>query len=130
MTSWYEALIERRIREAQERGDFDHLPGAGKPLPGQGTQDDDLWWLRGYLRREGISVEAMLPASLRLARQLEKLPETVRNLPSEYAVRERVASLNREIEEYRRAPTTPHVPLRPVDPEEIVAQWRERKRVP
>jgi hypothetical protein len=26
-------LIERRIREAQQRGDFDGLPGAGKPLP-------------------------------------------------------------------------------------------------
>ncbi len=25
-------LAERRIVEALERGDFDHLPGAGKPL--------------------------------------------------------------------------------------------------
>ena len=26
-------LAERRIREAQDNGDFDHLPGAGQPLP-------------------------------------------------------------------------------------------------
>ena len=30
-------LVESRIREAQERGEFDHLPGAGRPLP-----DEDL----------------------------------------------------------------------------------------
>ena len=29
---WSESLVERRIREAVERGDFDDLPGAGKPL--------------------------------------------------------------------------------------------------
>ena len=28
----YESAVERQIREAQERGDFDNLPGAGKPL--------------------------------------------------------------------------------------------------
>lgn len=26
-------LIETRIRDAQSRGEFDHLPGAGRPLP-------------------------------------------------------------------------------------------------
>ena len=33
-----DAIAERRIREAQERGDFDDLPGAGAPL----ELDDDL----------------------------------------------------------------------------------------
>ncbi len=28
-----ESSVERQIREAQERGEFDNLPGAGKPLP-------------------------------------------------------------------------------------------------
>lgn len=31
MRRW-ESLVERRIREAQERGEFDNLPGKGKPL--------------------------------------------------------------------------------------------------
>jgi hypothetical protein len=34
----YETLIEQRIREARERGEFDNLPGAGQALP----LDDDL----------------------------------------------------------------------------------------
>lgn len=126
--SRYESLIDQQIRMAQERGDFDNLPGAGKPLPGRGTPDDDLWWLRGYLRREGISVEAMLPTSLRLAKQLDRLPDTVAQLKTEPAVRERVAILNQQIEEYRRAPSPPHVSLWPVDPDAVVAQWRELRQ--
>jgi hypothetical protein len=35
----YETLIEQRIREATERGDFDNLPGAGAALP---LDDDQL----------------------------------------------------------------------------------------
>ncbi len=34
----YETLIEQRIREAEARGEFDDLPGAGRPL----DLDDDL----------------------------------------------------------------------------------------
>jgi hypothetical protein len=28
----FEILVEQKIREAQKRGEFDNLPGAGKPL--------------------------------------------------------------------------------------------------
>ena len=38
MLSALDDIVERRIREAQQRGDFDHLPGTGKPL----ALDDDL----------------------------------------------------------------------------------------
>ncbi|HLU32880.1 MAG TPA: DUF1992 domain-containing protein [Natronosporangium sp.] len=122
--SRFESLIEQKIREAQERGDFDDLPGMGKPLPGWGTQDDELWWIRGYLQREGVSGEALLPTSLQLARQIERLPETVRDLPSEDAVREAVRELNERIAAYLRAPSGPHVPVRPVKVDEVVARWR------
>ncbi len=35
--SFWERIAEERIQEAMARGEFDHLPGAGKPLP-----EDDL----------------------------------------------------------------------------------------
>lgn len=120
----YESLIDKQIRMAQERGDFDDLPGMGKPLPGRGTQDDDQWWLKEYVRREGLSTEAMLPASLRLARQVERIDETARKLPSEQSVRAAVAELNRQIADYLRAPSQPHVPIRPVDADAVVQRWR------
>jgi hypothetical protein len=34
-----DALVERRIQAAIARGEFDHLPGAGRPL----ALDDDPW---------------------------------------------------------------------------------------
>lgn len=126
--SRFESLIDQQIRQAQQRGEFDNLPGAGKPLPGWGGQDDANWWLKNYLQREGVSTEALLPTSLRLAKEIERLPEKVRDLPSEQAVRQAAAELNRAIADYLRAPSGPHVPLRRVDVEALVQRWREHSR--
>jgi len=50
----YESLPERLIREAIEAGEFDDLPGIGKPLPGAGVADDELWWVRKWLERNRV----------------------------------------------------------------------------
>lgn len=54
----YESLPERLIREAIEAGEFEDLPGEGKPLPGAGEPDDDLWWVRSWLRRNEADRES------------------------------------------------------------------------
>ncbi len=46
-----ERLVDRLVREAMEKGDFDDLPGQGKPIPGAGTVDDDGWWIRDWVKR-------------------------------------------------------------------------------
>jgi hypothetical protein len=43
--------IDEVIRAAECRGEFENLPGAGKPIPGAGTKDDDLWWVRSWIER-------------------------------------------------------------------------------
>jgi len=53
----YESLPERLIREAIEAGEFDYLPGIGKPLPGAGVADDELWWVRKWLERNRVDEE-------------------------------------------------------------------------
>ncbi len=126
--SRFESLIDQQIRAAQERGEFDDLPGQGKPLPGRGGQDDDLWWVRQFLDREGLPSEALLPTSLSLAREIERLPDRVAKLPSEQAVREAVDDLNDRIGAYLRMPSDPYVPLRTVDTDETVATWRAGRR--
>lgn len=123
-SSRFESLIDQQIRMAQERGEFDNLPGAGKPLPGRGQPDDDLWWLRQYLHREGVPADPLLPTSLQLAKEIERLPETVRDLPSEQRVRETVRELNRRVADYLRSPSGPHVPVGPVDADGMVRRWR------
>lgn len=49
--------IDEVIQSAHERGDFDDLPGTGKPIPGAGKKDDDLWWVRSWLRRNSTGGE-------------------------------------------------------------------------
>ena len=117
-TPGHETLVERQIRLAQERGDFDDLPGKGKPLPGLDGPDDEDWWVKGYLRREGLSAEPHLPTPLQLRREIERLPDAVAGLPDERTVREVVRELNRRIAQWLRAP------VGPVDVDAVVARWR------
>jgi hypothetical protein len=46
-----EPISERIIREAIEAGEFDDLAGTGRPIPGRGSVDDDMWWVRSWLER-------------------------------------------------------------------------------
>ncbi len=122
----YESVIDRQIREAQERGAFDNLPGHGKPLPGMDEPDDELWWVRRFVEREGLSREVLLPPSIRLRKELDRLPETLRTLPTERAVRDAVREVNLRVVEYLRAPSGPRVRVGRVDVEEAVRAWRAR----
>ncbi len=122
-TSW----VDQQIHEATERGAFDNLPGAGKPLPRRGGTADA--WLRDYLRREGVPAEDLLPTPLRLRKEIERLTDTVPELASEQQVREVVADLNRQILQWRRIPLGPPVFLPRVDEEAMVARWREGQPV-
>ncbi|QOL79514.1 DnaJ family domain-containing protein [Pseudooceanicola spongiae] len=61
-------LINARIAEAEARGDFDNLPGAGKPLP---AEDDPENALMNRLVREAGGA----PAFVSLSRELRRLRE-------------------------------------------------------
>lgn len=128
MPSPFESVVEQQIRLAQERGDFDDLPGKGKPIPGRDQPDDELWWVKGLIRREGLSTEALLPPSLQLRKEIERLPERVSTLRTEAAVRAAVAELNARIVEWVRIPVGPRVALRPADADEVVRGWQAARR--
>ncbi len=120
-TSW----IDQQISEAEQRGAFDDLPGAGKPIPNRGEADDGQAWLAGWLRREGVSAEVALPTPLRLRRESERLAETVHTLPSQERVRAAVAELNERIMNWRKLPVGPPIFVRLVDCDEMLARWAE-----
>jgi Domain of unknown function (DUF1992) len=121
-TSW----IDQQISEAAERGAFDDLPGAGKPLPKQDEFDGQAW-LRNYVRREGGSVEDCLPTPLRLRREIERLEEMVSGLREEWQVRDTVGELNDRIMQWRRLPVGPPIFVPLVDADAAVAAWQERR---
>ena len=122
-TSW----IDQQISEAEERGAFDDLPGAGQPLPNRGENDDGLAWVREWLRRENVSPEVMLPVPLRLRKESSRLAETVHELGSEQEVRDVVADLNDRIMEWRKIPVGPPIFVPLVDEENMLGRWRERQ---
>ena len=122
-TSW----IDQQISEAEERGAFDNLPGAGKPLPNRGEDDDGQAWIREWLRREGVSPEVLLPEPLKLRKEAARLAETVHDLPSEQEVRDAVAELNQRIMEWRKIPLGPPIFVPLVDEEKMLSMWRERQ---
>lgn len=121
----FESWIDRQIRVAQERGDFDDLEGTGEPLPGAGRPHGELWWVKDYVEREGLSREALLPTPLQLRKEIERLPETARELPTEQAVRDVAADLNRRIVAWLRTPSGPQVPIATVRVDDLVARWRD-----
>lgn len=123
----FESWLDRQVREAEERGEFDNLPGAGKPLPSLGKPNPEVWWIRQKLEREGLSTEAALPTSLRLRKEIGQLPQKVRDLDAEEDVREAVTDLNKRIMEHLRAPSGPDVPVGVVNVDGIVEQWRAER---
>jgi hypothetical protein len=121
-TSW----IDQQIADAEKRGVFDNLPGAGKPLELKPDGDADYGqaWMRDYARREGLSPEEFLPTPLRLRREIERLAEAVGDMASEDEVREIVGDLNRRILEWRRIPVGPPVFVPIVHMDDMVRRWR------
>lgn len=65
-------IVEQRIAEAAQRGDFDHLPGAGQPL----HLDDDLLIPRDLRMAYRVLRNAgYVPDEIRLLRELASVEQ-------------------------------------------------------
>ena len=118
----FENWIDRQIREAMERGEFDNLPGAGKPLELDSSED---WWIKAKIKAENL--DAVLPGPLALRREVEGITDAVADCRSEAEVRERCEALNERIRDYYRRPETGRrIIVRLVDVDAVVAGWRPR----
>jgi Domain of unknown function (DUF1992) len=116
--------VERQIREATARGEFDNLPGAGKPIEDLDQPHDELWWVKGKLRREHFSY---LPPTMALRKAAEDALAAAERAGSEDEVRRIVADINaRILEGNRKAASGPPLNLMPFDVERVVNRWRER----
>jgi hypothetical protein len=121
----FETWVERQLREAAERGAFDDLPGAGKPIPDLDKPHDELWWVKQKLRRENFSY---LPPTIALRKQAEEALEAAAQAGSEEEVRRIVAGINAKIiEANRKAASGPPLNLAPFDVERLVRDWRDRR---
>lgn len=126
MAQW-ESWVERQIREATQRGEFDNLPGTGKPLD-LGNPDDPDWWIKRLVRREGIDTSQALHPTLALRREAKTYPAALADLRTEEQVREVVRDFNRRVIEDRRRPVQGRAmpPVAPrLDMDEMVTAWRQ-----
>ena len=120
----FETWVERQIREAVDRGEFDDLPGAGMPIPDLDKPHDELWWIKQKLRRENLPY---LPPTIALRKEAEDALLAASQATSEAQVRRIVADINGKIAEgNRKAASGPPLNLMPFDVERVVSRWREQ----
>ncbi|MFE9770517.1 DUF1992 domain-containing protein [Streptomyces sp. NPDC005931] len=117
---------EKQIRDAAARGEFERLPGVGKPLPREVEATyDELWWVKRKMAREGIS---MLPPALALRKEAEDALAAAYAAPSERVVRKILTDINAKIRDMMfKPPPGPPLGRKPYDVEDVVRQWRERR---
>ncbi|MFI7423386.1 DUF1992 domain-containing protein [Nonomuraea sp. NPDC049684] len=122
----FESWIDRQIREAAERGEFDDLPGAGKPLPGLDRRHDEMWWIKQKLESEGLSMP--LPPTLALRKEAEEALRQARGARSETEVRQILEEVNEKIREaIRKGLPGPPLNLMPFDVDRVVSEWRQSR---
>ena len=126
-----ETWVDSQISRAQDRGEFDDLAGAGKPLPRR-TGDETVYeWVIAKARQENIDVLGMLPPGLALRKEREDLPRRVAALPSEAAVRALLEDFDDRVRLYWRRPQEgPAVPVGLADVDTLLAEWRSARPAP
>ena len=121
--------MEKAIREAQERGEFDNLPGAGKPLRSLGNPEveDPDWWVKGLVERENLDLSGAMSPSMALRKEAAGFPESLLDLRTEQSVRAVLDDYNHRVRLDRLRPAVgPRSPVwaRIVDVDEMVGRWR------
>jgi hypothetical protein len=86
-----DAIAERRIREAQERGEFDGLPGAGAPLDlnDDALVPEDLRAAYRVLKNSGF-----LPPELEVHREIREVEELLRRVDDDGQRMQLVSRIN------------------------------------
>lgn len=120
------AYVENAIQQAIRRGEFDNLPGAGKPLEGLTGRHDPDWWIRRKIEREQLS--GLGPPALTLRVENAQLEAKLDGMHRESEVREALDGFNRRVIEARRQLLGgPPVVTPTRDADDEIRRWRERR---
>lgn len=97
MDEWVPDPVERAIRRAEQDGEFDNLPGAGKPIPDIDQPYDPAWWARRWIETEHRADRVRTLA----ARVRREVPRALGSTDRTKAQR-RLEALNEEINRVNR----------------------------
>ena len=121
-TLWVDAQIQMAMR----RGEFDNLPGAGKPIKGIGDTHDPDWWVKNLLEREQIS--GLGPPAILLRKEDAELDARLDGVSAEPEVRRILEDFNaRVVSARRQLMGGPPVITRTRDIEVEVDAWKARR---
>ena len=117
--------VDLQVQQAMARGEFDNLPGQGKPIADLGGEHDRDWWLKKLIEREQVS--GVLPPSLQLRKDDAELDGRLDRLNVERDVRRELEEFNARVMKARYTPVDgPPLITMPRDVESEVAAWKER----
>jgi len=94
MLSAFQDIVERRIKEAQERGEFDNLPGQGQPIH---IEDDshipeDLRLVYKILKNADC-----VPPELQLRKEIRQMEDMLETIPDEKEKYRQIKKINYKI---------------------------------
>ena len=117
--------VDLQVRQAMERGEFDNLPGLGKPIEDLGVEHDPDWWVKKLVERENI---ALLPPAIALRKEDAELDGVLDRINVEAEVRRELEDFNRRVIETRRQlQGGPPVVTATRDVDAEVSAWRDRR---
>jgi hypothetical protein len=118
--------VDLQVEQAMARGEFDDLPGHGKPIEGLGSDHDPDWWVKKLVEREQIT--GVLPPGLAIRKEDAELDALLDRIAVESEVRRELDEFNERVRAARYQPlggppmiTQPRV----VDGE--IAAWTQRR---
>jgi hypothetical protein len=117
--------VDLQVRQAMERGEFDNLPGQGKPIEDLGVEHDPDWWVKKLVEREHI---ALLPPALALRKEDAELADRLDAITVEREVRRELEDFNKRVVETRRQlQGGPPVVTATRDVDAELDAWRDRR---
>ncbi len=112
-----EPWIERTLREAVEAGEFDDLPGKGKPISDIDLPYDANWWVRRWWERNRALDEAAA-----LSTVVQRRLAVVMARPDEAGVRAGLEEINEMIAGVSKGAEVATLPI-----DELLATWLRRR---
>jgi hypothetical protein len=115
MIAGYEKIVEERIRTAQLKGEFDHLPGAGKPLdfPDDSHVPEDLRLAFKILKNADC-----LPPEIELKKDIirtEELLAAMEDTPEKYRAVQRLNFMIMKLNALRNTSVRNELPQKYMD---------------
>ena len=90
----FQKIIEKRIKDAQKRGEFDDLPGTGEPLK---LEDDSQIPEELRLAYKILKNADCLPPELELKKEIRQMEDMLENIPDEKEKYRQIKKINYKI---------------------------------